>query len=77
MVVSICVGSSCHLRGAQQVVEQLRPLLEKTDAGIELGGCFCLNNCTEGVCVKLDDELFSVRPDTVLEFYEREVATRL
>lgn len=77
MIVSICIGSSCHLKGAQRVVEQLQPLLEQTGADIELGGCFCLDNCTEGVCVKLDGELFSVNPEQVREFFDHEIMTRI
>ncbi|NLT58781.1 MAG: (2Fe-2S) ferredoxin domain-containing protein [Clostridiales bacterium] len=77
MIISICVGSSCHLKGARRVVEQLQPLIAQTDANIELGGCFCLNNCTEGVCVKLDGELFSLQPEDVQQFFETEILRRL
>ncbi len=47
------------------------------DAKIELSGSFCMNNCANGVSVKIGDEIFSVSPDTVDAFFEKEVLGRL
>ena len=78
MKVSVCIGSSCHLKGSRQVVEQLQYLIGKETLGdcVELGGTFCMGNCQRGVCVKVDDALFSVSPDTVSDFFYREVAPK-
>lgn len=75
MKVTVCIGSSCHIKGSRQVVEELQHLL--SDAGledkVELGGTFCMGRCQEGVCVTVDGEFHSVSPDNVKEFFEKEV----
>ena len=75
MIIQICVGSSCHIKGSRQVVGQLQKLIADNNLGdkVELGGTFCMGNCQLGVCVTVDDELFSVTPDSVNEFFEQNV----
>ena len=57
MTLSVCVGSSCHLKGSYDVIEAFKALIDKHGVGdkIELKACFCLGRCTEGVSVKADD----------------------
>ena len=73
MKVTVCIGSSCHLKGSRQVVEGLQKLI--ADNGlkekVELGGTFCIGNCRDGVCVTVNDSVFSVSPDTVEDFFKR------
>ncbi len=75
MKVTVCIGSSCHIKGSRQVVEQLQNLIESEKIGdkVELGGTFCMGRCQEGVCVTVDDAFFSVTPDTVDEFFAKEI----
>ena len=79
MKVIVCIGSSCHIKGSRQVVEELQYLIAQNNLGdkVELGGTFCMGNCQKGVCVNVDDEFFSVTPDTVKEFFENNVKARL
>ena len=79
MTITICIGSSCHLKGAREVVEEIqRQIAErKLEAQINLTGAFCMGNCVNGVSVKLDGELFSVHPETARDFFENEVMSRL
>ena len=79
MRITICVGSSCHLKGSRQVVEQLQNLTEKygLQEKIELCGAFCMGNCTKGVSVQMGGELFSLRPEDVHNFFENDVLPRL
>ena len=44
---------------------------------IELGGTFCMGKCQQGVCVTVDGALFSVSPETVKEFFEKQVKAKL
>ena len=76
--VTVCVGSSCHLKGSRQVVEGLRQLIvdNKLEDKIDLAGTFCLGKCEQGVCVTVDGELFSVSPDTVENFFNADVLPR-
>lgn len=79
MKITVCIGSSCHLKGSRRIVEVLQDLVNehKLDDKIELGGTFCLGKCQQGVCVTIDEDLFSVTPDTVNEFFTQNVLTRL
>lgn len=73
--VVVCIGSSCHLKGSRQVVEELQKLIDQNNLKeeVELAGTFCMGNCQKGVSVKLNYQLFSVSPQTVKEFFENEI----
>ncbi|MGN1127640.1 MAG: (2Fe-2S) ferredoxin domain-containing protein [Candidatus Flemingiibacterium sp.] len=79
MKVTVCIGSSCHIKGSRQVVESLQELISRDSLGdkVELGGTFCMGRCQEGVCVMVDDTFHSVSPDSVEEFFEREVKAKV
>lgn len=79
MKITICIGSSCHLKGSRRIVETLQELVEQnglTDR-IQLSGTFCMSRCTEGVCVQLDDAFFSLKPEDTACFFTEEVLPRL
>ena len=75
MKITICIGSSCHLKGSRQVVDRLQSLIASHSLGdkAELAGTFCMGRCQEGVCVTVDGAFHSVSPDTVEEFFQREI----
>ncbi len=79
MKITICIGSSCHLKGSKQIVDQLQSLTTQhgLQNEVELCGAFCMGNCTNGVSVMIDDELFSLCPQTVKTFYDSEILVRL
>lgn len=77
--ITVCIGSSCHIKGSRQVVEQLQYLIEENNIGdkVELGGTFCMGKCQQGVCVTVNDGFYSVTPETVDEFFAKEVLSRV
>lgn len=79
MKVTVCIGSSCHIKGSRSVVEQLQSLIRENELGdkVELGGTFCIGECQKGVCVTVDGEFFSVSPDDVGEFFENNILKRV
>ncbi len=79
MKVTVCIGSSCHIKGSRKIVEQLQYLIGKNNLGdkIELGGTFCMGKCQQGVCVTVDGEFYSVTPETVEEFFEKSVKSKI
>lgn len=79
MKVTICIGSSCHLKGSRQVVEALQQLVASNNLGdkVELGGTFCIGQCQQGVCVTVDGEFFSVSPETVHEFFNTQILAKV
>ena len=79
MKITVCIGSSCHIKGSRQVVEQLQAMIAENNLSdkVDLGGTFCMGKCQQGVCVTVDDKFCSVTPDTVSEFFENEVLTKV
>ena len=77
--ITVCIGSSCHIKGSRQVVEQLQALIAQSGLGdkVDLGGTFCMGKCQQGVCVTVGEEFYSVTPETVAEFFEKEVLARV
>jgi NADH:ubiquinone oxidoreductase subunit E len=57
MVIKVCVGSSCHLKGSYEVVEAFKSLVKKYNVQdrIELQASFCLGNCLQGVSAAVED----------------------
>ncbi len=79
MKITVCIGSSCHLKGARQIVEQLQYLIAENNLKetVDLSGTFCMGNCQQGVCVTVGDKTFSLTPDTTKEFFEKEVLAKI
>ena len=79
MKITVCIGSSCHIKGSRQVVETLNRLIKENSLQdkIELGGTFCLGQCQQSVCVSIENEIFSVSPETAEAFFQNEVLKRV
>ena len=77
--ITVCIGSSCHIKGSRQVVEQLQYLIGENDLGdkVELGGTFCMGKCQQGVCVTVNDTFHSVTPENVEAFFAKEVLAKV
>ncbi|MBP3377929.1 MAG: (2Fe-2S) ferredoxin domain-containing protein [Clostridia bacterium] len=77
--ITVCIGSSCHIKGSRQVVEQLQYLIADKNIGdkVELGGTFCMGKCQQGVCVTVNDSFYSVTPENVGEFFEKEILAKV
>ena len=77
--ITVCIGSSCHIKGSRQVVEQLQYLIAESGLGdkVELGGTFCMGKCQQGVCVTVNDSFHSVTPETTEEFFANEVLAKV
>ena len=70
--LTVCIGSSCHVKGSRQVVHELQALIQESNLAdkIVLNGTFCMGKCQQGVCVTVNDEFYSVEPNAVKEFFE-------
>ena len=79
MKITVCIGSSCHIKGSRQVVGALQKLIAENNLSdkVDLGGTFCMGNCQKGVCVTVDNEFFSVTPDTVADFFQKNVKEKV
>ena len=77
MVIQICVGSSCYLKGSPEIVELLTKAIEehRLDDEVTLSGSFCIGKCNrEGVTVQVDDEVYiGITRENFKEFFNDNV----
>ena len=81
MVVQICVGSSCHLKGSADIVELLQKAIEDGNYGdqITLAASFCIGKCNRiGVTVQVDDEIHTgITRENFKEFFREQIVQKL
>ncbi len=77
MIIQICVGSACHLKGSEEVVSLFENSLKKykLEKDVTLVGSFCTGKCNRmGVTVVIDDVTHTgVTPDSFSLFFEKNV----
>lgn len=77
MIIQICVGSSCHLKGSEQLVEMFQKAISdaELERDVTLAGSFCTGRCNRvGVTVTVDDEVFTgITPEGFEEFFADKV----
>ena len=74
--ISICVGSSCHLKGAPKIVHLFKEAIAENNLKekVTLKATFCLGRCAEGVCVKIgEDVVVNVSVANFDEIFEKHV----
>ena len=60
LIVQVCVGSSCHLKGSQDIVELLEEAVaeHRIEDEVVLSGSFCIGKCNRvGVTVQVNDDV--------------------
>ena len=77
MIIQICVGSSCHLKGSPEIVELLQKAVaeHQLDDEITLAGSFCIGKCNRtGVTVQVDDDVHTgITRENFKEFFKEKV----
>ena len=77
MVIQVCVGSSCHLKGSYEIVELINKEIEEKhlENDITLAGSFCIGKCNrEGVTIQVDDEVHvGVTKENFREFFKEKI----
>ena len=75
--VQVCVGSSCHLKGSQDIVELFERAIEENNLGndVVLSGSFCIGKCNRvGVTVQVNDDVHvGVTRENFKEFFKKNV----
>ena len=80
MVVNVCVGSSCHLKGSYDVIQTLKRLIEENglEGKVELKASFCLGYCSNGVSMKIDDRpIQNATPENIIQIFENEIKNKV
>ena len=77
MIIQVCVGSSCHLKGSADIVELFQNSIQeyKLEGEITLAGSFCIGKCNRiGFTVQIDDEIHTgVTRENFKEFFTEKV----
>jgi NADH:ubiquinone oxidoreductase subunit E len=80
VTITVCIGSSCHLKGSYDVVKALENIIKENslEKKVTLKASFCLGECTKAVSVKVNDEpAVSVSRDNVDSFFNELVLSKL
>ncbi len=81
MIIQICVGSACHLKGSPEIVELLQKAIEEHGLADEvtLAGNFCIGKCNRvGVTVQVDDDVhIGITKENFKEFFSENVLKKL
>lgn len=77
MIIQICVGSSCHIKGSAEIVALLQEAVAayELENEITLSGSFCTGKCNRvGVTVQVDEEVYTgITTDNFKEFFQDKV----
>lgn len=81
MIIQVCVGSSCHLKGSPEIVELLQKAVEDyhLEDEVTLAGSFCIGKCNRiGVTVQIDDDVHvGVTKENFKEFLQEHILSKL
>ncbi|MBR6501894.1 MAG: (2Fe-2S) ferredoxin domain-containing protein [Clostridia bacterium] len=81
MIIQVCVGSSCHLKGSPEIVELLQNAVAEyhLDNDVTLAGSFCIGKCNrEGVTIQVDDDIhIGITKENFKEFFTEQVLKKL
>lgn len=77
--VTVCIGSSCHIRGSKEVADKFIALIKEhgLENEVEVAGTFCLGNCRNGVSVSVDDEILSTTPEDAEAFFNEKILSKV
>ena len=77
LIIQICVGSSCHIKGSQDIVELLQAAIAEhhLEDDVVLTGSFCAGKCNRiGVTVQVNDEVYAgITRDNFSDFFKTHV----
>ncbi|MBR5247025.1 MAG: (2Fe-2S) ferredoxin domain-containing protein [Clostridia bacterium] len=80
MIIQICVGSACHLKGSPEIVELFQKAIEENHLKdeITLAGSFCIGKCNrDGVTIQIDDDVHvGITKENFKDFFQEYVLSK-
>ena len=77
LIVQVCVGSSCHLKGSYDIVELIQKAVDEynIDDEVVLSGSFCIGKCNRiGVTVQVNDDVHvGVTKENFEDFFKKNI----
>ena len=81
MIIRVCIGSSCHLKGSPEIVELLQKAVDEyhLEDEVTLAGSFCIGKCNPvGVTVQVDDDIHvGITKENFNDFLQEQVLNKL
>ena len=77
LIVQVCVGSSCHLKGSDAIVEMIESAVKEhnVEDDVVLTGSFCIGKCNRtGVTVQVNDDIHvGITTENFREFFKKNI----
>lgn len=81
VIVQVCVGSSCHLKGSEEIVEALNEEIRKNhlESDIVMAGSFCAGRCNRnGVTIQVDDDIYDgITKEDLRSFFNDKIMSKV
>ena len=81
MIVQICIGSSCHLKGSEELATMMQNAIEENnlEGEVILMGSFCIGKCNPvGVTIQVDDEVHvGITRESFNDFFAEHILSKL
>jgi NADH:ubiquinone oxidoreductase subunit E len=78
-VITVCVGSACHLKGSHEIIGYFKRAISEAglEDEVELKGAFCMDKCTDGANLMVDEELFHANTvEEAQRIFENEIVKK-
>ena len=77
LIVQVCVGSSCHLKGSETIVNLLEAAISEhhIEDEVVLTGSFCIGKCNRvGVTVQVNDDIHvGITAENFRDFFKEHI----
>ncbi|WRS28206.1 (2Fe-2S) ferredoxin domain-containing protein [Oscillospiraceae bacterium MB08-C2-2] len=78
--LSVCIGSSCHLKGSYNVIQEFQQMIEENALHdkLDFKSTFCMKQCSnKGVSVSINGDIYDLLPGAAKEFFNSNVLAQL
>lgn len=71
LLIEICIGTSCHLLGSQDLIDALEELSDEVKNNIDVQGVTCLKSCGKGPNIRINGIVVpNVTPEQLIEIVQ-------
>ena len=73
MIIKVCVGTACHLKGSYDIIHAIQDLVDAYKLGdeISVSPAFCLGECGDAVSVDIgEDKIYQLKLSNLNNFFE-------
>lgn len=68
LLIEVCIGTSCHLLGSQDLIDAIEELADEVKEKIDLQGVTCLKSCGKGPNIRINGIVIpNVTPEQLIE----------